>query len=1038
MKNLFSASALARLRRLKPAALTLGLLAGASSPALAQIPSTIYVLGKTIGATPATNNNPVVLEANPANLATAAVGDLYVAGSFHAITGLVSNSQPLLAIDVRPRTGQVYALGYNSTTQLAQLYTLNVGTYALTTVGGPIALDLRDTNNGPGVVGGGTMGNTLGQTVNIGFDFNPRLDRIRVVAPNGTNYVLNPNTGTLQATNTSLSYTATGYTSRTPYIGAAAYSNSQLGLAGTTLYDLDIANTDGLLARQNTPDNGTLDQAGPLRFALRQSNNNGAYNYGSTGTGNPLNSPTYRLDIDVSYDRANGLNHFYVLEGAYRNATSNSVNLYEVSQDVGTSNSVSATPITAGMATGRFIAQGENITGINGYAFYDIAAFTGFPKTWTGQAGTTEWANGGNWYPTGVPTQNDDVLVPGIGTFVATANFTVQLQPTVSGTQNAGSLTLSDGAVLTLANGSTLNDYGNFTNNESSVAGDATATNGGTGTLALAGNTTQEINGTVSTTFPNLSVGASGATTASDVQIQRSVTVSGTLAIGSGQAFTLLSSGTTTTNNTAYVVNNAGGTITGSATVQRYISSANTGPGYRHYSTPVTGNAVSDFAVTGVFTPSANDGYNSAPNPRQFKPYPNVFTYDQSRLASGNAGYAVGDFDNGFRSPASTATLLTPGLGYSVNISGGALVDFQGTLNQNANYPFNGLARGAQAAAGYQFLGNPYPGAINYDAVISNPSTTNMESALYVYRSNGQYVGSYSTYVPAGATNGGPGASVNGGTSNIPLGQGFFMRTAAGRTGSVNFNTGARTNQPETALFQRTASTLSTVALTLSNATTANQMRVYFVDGATSAFDDRYDAHYLPATHGLDLASDIGTEALAINGLPTLTSTVTVPLRVHALTAGTYTLIVDELANLPAGYSAYLRDGSTGTYTDLATTPSVSLTLNPADAATGRYAVVFATSTPLANAPAVLAALVGVYPNPAHGAATLVLPQALRGQAASEVQIVNTLGQVVLRRTVAAASPEAVELPLNGLAAGIYTVRATTASGAVAKQLRVE
>jgi hypothetical protein len=79
-----------------------------------------------------------------------------------------------------------------------------------------------------------------------------------------------------------------------------------------------------------------------------------------------------------------------------------------------------------------------------------------------------------------------------------------------------------------------------------------------------------------------------------------------------------------------------------------------------------------------------------------------------------------------------------------------------------------------------------------------------------------------------------------------------------------------------------------------------------------------------------------------------------------------------------------------------------------------------------------------VYPNPAHGTATLVLPTTLRGQAASQVEILNALGQAVLRRTVAAGGSDQIALPLSGLAAGIYTVRATTAGGSVAKQLRVE
>ncbi|MFD2718900.1 T9SS type A sorting domain-containing protein [Hymenobacter monticola] len=306
-----------------------------------------------------------------------------------------------------------------------------------------------------------------------------------------------------------------------------------------------------------------------------------------------------------------------------------------------------------------------------------------------------------------------------------------------------------------------------------------------------------------------------------------------------------------------------------------------------------------------------------------------------------------------------------------------------------------------------------------------------MQDGLYIFRSSGRYIGSYSTYISNGQ-------SVNGGSDNVPLAQGFFVRAQPGG-GQVAFTNAARTNAPETAVFQRSASTVPALALTLSGNNAANQTRIYFERGASSGYDNGQDGYYLPPSHGLDLASDVAPEAFSINGLPELVgAAVSVPLRLHAGVAGLYTLTVDELVNLPAGYHAYLRDGRTNTYTDLATTPSMRVSLFPVDAAVGRFTVVFSALQPLANAPAALAALVSLYPNPAHGSATLLLPQSLRGAAASQVEVLNTLGQVVLRQTVVAISAEPVSLPLTGLAAGVYTVRAITATGAVARQLRIE
>ncbi|MDO7884192.1 DUF4394 domain-containing protein [Hymenobacter cheonanensis] len=569
-------------------------------------------------------------------------------------------------------------------------------------------------------------------------------------------------------------------------------------------------------------------------------------------------------------------------------------------------------------------------------------------------------------------------------------------------------------STLTLNSGFTFNLGGNFTNTGGTVGGS------GTGRLALTGSVVQTIGGTIST-FPNLTVGTASAATTGPVNIRSTggLTLNGNLAIGSGQAFTLLSDA----SGTAFVVNTGSALATGTATVQRYIAPANAGLGYRHYSTPVRGNTVADFTTTG-FTPVVNPGYNGSANPGAVSPFPTVFAYDQSRLSLNNSSP---EFDKGFFSPSALTDPLVATVGYTVNLPGTALVDFVGTLNTGSISRI-GLAHGTQTNAGWQFLGNPYPSAINYDVVRTN--STGIEAALYVYRSTGPYVGTYTSYVN--------GVTDNTGSNVLPVAQGFFVRVATGQTGTVNFTNAARLTVPDNTLFYRLAADLRPrLALTLRNATLANQTVVYFEQGATPDFDMNYDAHYLAATHGLDLATDIGSEALSINGQPALSgAAVVVPLYLHAATAGTYTLAADELANLPAGYHAYLRDAVAGTYTDLGTTPSLSLALSPTAAPTGRYALVVSAASPLATAPASAAQLVSLYPNPARGTASL-LPQALRPGAATPVVVLDNLGRTVLTRTLAAGA-EAVSLPLQGLSPGVYVVQAQTTVGLVAKKLVVE
>lgn len=154
-----------------------------------------------------------------------------------AITGL-QGQENLLGIDFRPATGQLFGLGGSN-----RIYTINPATGAATQVG---AMGLFTLNGS-----------------DFGFDFNPLPDRIRVVSDTEQNLRLNPNDGTLSATDGPLAY-AVGDPNggQNPNVVAAAYINSFAGATATTLYDID-SNLD-ILVTQNPPNSGTLNTVGPL------------------------------------------------------------------------------------------------------------------------------------------------------------------------------------------------------------------------------------------------------------------------------------------------------------------------------------------------------------------------------------------------------------------------------------------------------------------------------------------------------------------------------------------------------------------------------------------------------------------------------------------------------------------------------------------------------------------------------------------------------------------------------------------------------
>jgi Domain of unknown function (DUF4394) len=147
-----------------------------------------------------------------------------------AITGL-QTGETILGIDMRPATGQLFALGSTS-----RLYTLNTATGAATAISAaPFSTLLSGTS--------------------FGFDFNPTVDRIRVISNTGQNLRLNPITGDIAAVDLALN-------PGSPNVSASAYTNNVAGAVSTTLFNIDVT-TDKLYS-QNPPNNGTLVEAGSL------------------------------------------------------------------------------------------------------------------------------------------------------------------------------------------------------------------------------------------------------------------------------------------------------------------------------------------------------------------------------------------------------------------------------------------------------------------------------------------------------------------------------------------------------------------------------------------------------------------------------------------------------------------------------------------------------------------------------------------------------------------------------------------------------
>lgn len=164
------------------------------------------------------------------------------------ITG--TGGEKFVAIDVRPRTGGLYGL-----TTSNRLFKIGPRTGRTTAVAsGPVGFALRSQA--------------------VGFDFNPTVDKIRVVSGAGQNARLDPDTGTLVDGDPDLAgvqpdrvlrYDANDRAAnQSPRIGASAYTDNVAGATTTKLFGID-SGRDTLVA-QAPPNDGVLRTVGRLGF----------------------------------------------------------------------------------------------------------------------------------------------------------------------------------------------------------------------------------------------------------------------------------------------------------------------------------------------------------------------------------------------------------------------------------------------------------------------------------------------------------------------------------------------------------------------------------------------------------------------------------------------------------------------------------------------------------------------------------------------------------------------------------------------------
>lgn len=604
-------------------------------------------------------------------------------------------------------------------------------------------------------------------------------------------------------------------------------------------------------------------------------------------------------------------------------------------------------------------------TGIT--AFGDVAVGEVFSTAnWTG-ALSTVWGTAGNWSTGAVPIASTSVTIPG-----SLINYPVLS----SGTGTVNNITINSGASVTVS--STLQIGGSITNNGTFTAS--------SGTLEFNGVAAQSIAGSMfaSKTIANLTIsnaaGVNIASTAND-----SLIITGTISFGNVNNSTLntgnnltLRSNASGTARIADITNagvNSGNSITGNATVERYIKlrAGGTGRAYRLLAPTVnTTSSIKANWMEGQMNTAIGTNVNNFPGYGTQITGPggnaNGFDVTQSNAASlyltGNAVTPT------YSAVGSTSGTLNAKTGYFLFIRGDRSANM--TLANTTGMPTSAttlratgsLLQGTQssftnafssASGTLNLVTNPFASPIDWNAIYTDASTTNLSNYYTYWDANVGTRGGFVTVTNTGTVSPAPSGGVPAGTTTIQPGQAFFVTSTGAGTPTLSIKEIHKTAGNNNNVFRITNSPVS-LAATLYFTEPNGYRRV--ADGVTAMFDNSF-------SNGLDgndaieinnwdenIAINRSGKHLSIESRTTPSTNDTLPIFMNNMKQRDYELQVDPknlvLNNMKAELiDNYLNKRSLLSQTD-STVISFTVNSDAGSSANDRFMIVFSPLAPLA------------------------------------------------------------------------------------------
>lgn len=369
----------------------------------------------------------------------------------------------------------------------------------------------------------------------------------------------------------------------------------------------------------------------------------------------------------------------------------------------------------------------------------------------------------------------------------------------------------------------------------------------------------------------------------------------------------------------------SGASITGSVVVETFL--------------PGTSTGWANLGIRGVTNQTVKswDTYVSSVGANGIPMTCNGCDFDENSLGSYFVSIQAYDESTGGYTDLTSSSPLNPGTGYWTYVGSGSSITTDlklvntGTLVQGSvQAPVT--SNGTPVLVGldnvyYNLVANPYPSPVSWFDVQNNTGFNFQEfnDAIYVW--NADLSGGAGDFA---VLSGGVGS---GGISDeIPGGQGFYVEYKAfAFTGYLEFNefNKVSTSSNQGVLKPASTSTISLFRLKIQGATDNSETVIRLEPNATSFYDGRFDAHKLFKTPGYlgyngpytkyttISTKDAFNTDYAINAIPPLTQSVSIPVLVRVSATGTYSVSAFDFQNFNPDVCVGLIDKLDNSYHDL-------------------------------------------------------------------------------------------------------------------------